>query len=267
MVELSPGWATDLAVLRHGGSSVEDRGSHLVVRSPDNPVFHWGNCLFVTDGDAVDDAARWVRTFEAEFPQATWVSIGLIRMPDDVRAWADQDVELELDEVLTTTTLPLRRPLAEGYTVHRLDGEDWEQSVRLGLAENARTGDYDPRGHEEFLRARNRTRRSLSDRDVGAFFGAFTDGLLVAELGIVRCGSTARYQSVGTDAPHRCRGLASHLLGVAASWSAEQGCDRWVIVTESTNAAGRVYRGVGFTPDTPNAQAYRKGARTAGSGP
>ena len=56
---------------------------------------------------------------------------------------------------------------------------------------------------------------------------------------------------------HRQRGLASHLLGLAAAWSAEQGCDRWVIVTEATNPAGRVYRSVGFELGAANVQVYR----------
>jgi GNAT superfamily N-acetyltransferase len=81
--------------------------------------------------------------------------------------------------------------------------------------------------------------------------------VLVADLGIVVCGTTARYQSVGTDADHRRRGLASHLLGVAANWSADRGCTRWAIVTEATNPAGRIYRGVGFEPDVGSVQAYR----------
>lgn len=77
----------------------------------------------------------------------------------------------------------------------------------------------------------------------------------------MRCGATARYQGVGTSAEHRRRGLASHLLGVAAQWSADRGCDRWVIVTEPTNPAGRVYRSLGFMPDTGAVRAYRRPAR------
>ncbi len=103
--------------------------------------------------------------------------------------------------------------------------------------------------------------RALSEQDLGASFGAFADGILVADLGIVRCGTTARYQSVGTNEQHRRRGLASHLLGVAARWAADRGCDQWVIVTEATNPAGRAYRSLGFEPDTGNAQAYRKPPR------
>ena len=54
MRHLPPGWATDLAILELCGSVVEDRTDHLLVRTPGNPGFHWGNCLFVTDTGAVD---------------------------------------------------------------------------------------------------------------------------------------------------------------------------------------------------------------------
>ena len=261
MRHLPPGWATDLAILELCGSVVQDRADHLLVRTPGNPGFHWGNCLFVTDAGAVDDAGRWVTTFRSDFPDATWVAIGLIRMPDDRAAWAAQGLDLELDDVLTTDTLPRPAPLPGGYVVRRLSGQDWARSVARSVAENDQTNDEDPRGYARFAQAQVRARRALSDRDAGATFGAFADDVLVAELGIVRCGTTARYQSVGTDREHRGRGLASHLLGVAARWAGDRGCDRWVIVTEATNPAGRVYRRLGFEPDSGNAQAYRKPQR------
>jgi GNAT superfamily N-acetyltransferase len=261
MRDLPPGWATDLAILEHCGSTVEDRGDHLIVRTPRNPDFHWGNCLFVTDEDPVGDAGRWVMTFQSAFPEATWVAIGLIRMPDDQDARVAQGLDLERDDVLTTRTVPRQTPRPKGYAVRRLSGQDWAQSVARSVAENCRTNEQDPQSFGRFAQEQVRARRALSERDIGASFGAFAGDVLIADLGVVRCGTTARYQSVGTDEEHRRRGLASHLLGVAARWAADRGCDRWVIVTEATNPAGRVYRSLGFEPDTGNAQAYRKPTR------
>lgn len=258
---LPPGWETDLCVLRHAGSVLEDRRDHLVVRSPHNPDFHWGNFVFVTESGAVNDAGRWVRTFESAFPTATWVSIGLVAMPDQPQSWTDYGLDVELDEVLTTRTLPRETGLDATYSVRRLEGDDWDQYVARSLAENDRTGEHDPRSFARFAAAQAQARRGLSERGIGAFFGAFMGDVLAADLGIVRCGTTARYQSVGTDAAHRRRGLASHLLGFAARWSADHGCNRWVIITETTNPAGRVYRNVGFEPDVGNPQAYRKPPR------
>jgi GNAT superfamily N-acetyltransferase len=261
MLDLPPGWATDLAILEHSGSIVEGCGDHLLIRTPSNPDFYWGNCLFVTDEDAVDDAGRWVKTFQSAFPSASWVAIGLIRMPADDDAWVTRGLELERDDVLSTRTIPRQTPLPEGYVVRRFDGDDWAQSVARSVAENDRTGEEERRSFGRFATVQAQARRALSDRDIGASFAAFADDLLVADLGIVRCGGTARYQSVGTDEDHRRRGLATHLLGVAARWAGDHGCDRWVIVTEATNPAGRVYRSVGFEPDISNAQAFRKPPR------
>jgi len=258
MPDLPPGWATDLAILEHSGSIVEDRMDHLVVRTPDNPDFYWGNCLFVMDERAVNAAGRWVKAFHSAFPAAGWVAIGLITMPVDQDAWVAQGLELERDDVLTTRTLPLQTPLPEGYVVRRFAGDDWAQSVARSVTENDRTREAEPRSFRRFATAQAQARRALSDRDISASFGAFAHDVLVADLGIVRCGRTARYQSVGTEQDHRRRGLAAHLLGVAARWAGDRGCDRWVIVTEATNPAGRVYRRVGFEPDIGNAQAFRK---------
>jgi GNAT superfamily N-acetyltransferase len=257
MRDLSPGWLTDLAVLELSGSTIEDRDDHLVIRTASNPDYHWGNCLFVLDPAAVDDADRWAGVFAHEFPDATWLAVGLARHPTDESRWRALGAEVELDEVLTTTAQPHCSAAPDGYEFRRHDGADWEQSVALDVRENERDGEYEPVGHERFVRARADSRRALSDRQVAAWFGAHADGQLVAQLGIVRCGTTARYQAVGTDADHRRRGLATHLLGLAAAWAADNGCNSWVIVTESTNPAGRVYRSVGFEPDDANAQAYR----------
>ncbi|MFL6168067.1 MAG: GNAT family N-acetyltransferase [Ornithinibacter sp.] len=257
-----PGWATDLAILEHTGSRLEEHEDHLVVRTPDNPDFHWGNFVLVTDGDAVDDADRWVGVFGAAFPDAGWMSVGLPRMPAAPGRWSALGLGLELEDVLSTRALPRPTPLAPGYTVRRLEGEDWEQDLARSVAENDATGAEDRTSFLRFARGQLLARQDLSARGLGAWFGAFTpDGALVADLGIVRCGSTARYQDVTTDEAHRRQGLASHLLGVAAQWAADSGCEQWVIVTGATNPAGRVYRACGFVHDTGTVQAYRSPAR------
>lgn len=260
-LDLDDGWATDLAVHELSGASVEDRGDHLVVRTPLSPTYHWGNCILVREADAADDPGRWLGVFREAFPSAGWTAVGLRRMPADAAPWSVHGVELELIEVLATSELPRETALPDGYEVRQLSGADWEQTVRLAVDENARTGSHAQESYEAFSRVRAERCRVLCEREgeIAAFFGAFGDGVLAAQLGIVRCGATARYQNVLTDSSHRRRGLASHLVGVAARWAADRGCDRWVIVTETTNPALGLYRSAGFEPDGANVQAYRPG--------
>lgn len=264
MDRLPRGWATDLGILELSGSTVQRHGDHLVVRSPSSPDYHWGNCLLVTDAGAVDDADRWVARFAEEFPEATWFTAGLPVMPSAPEAWARHGISLEELEVLSATQRPRSAPLAAGYSSRQFTDEDWALLADWELAENLASGEFDPVVHERFVQQTMATRRRLCQEGSAAWFGAFLDSALVANLGIVRCGDTARYQAVGTAPEHRRRGLASHLLGVAAAWSADRGCDVWVIVTESTNDAGRVYRRAGFTPDEAEVNAYRRPPLSAG---
>ena len=251
-------------MLRLSGAVIEDRGDHLVITSPDNPGYHWGNFLLVTDPQARNDAPRWVELFRATFPEARHLGIGLPAEPDP-EPWSAFALAVSSDQVMSATTLPVQRPAPDGYSIHQLVTPDqWGAAVAADLAENARTGEQpDDASYREFTMARMGTRAEMSDRGVAAFFGAFVGDECVSDLGIVLCGEeahgrvVARYQSVQTAFDHRRRGLAGHLVGVAARWAHERGAQRWVIATESDNPAGRLYRSLGFAPDTRSWQVER----------
>ena len=250
------GWHTDLAVLRLGGSAVEDRGDHLVVRTPQNPAFYWGNFVLVVDPEPAVDADRWLATFEREFPDAPHRAVGMVSAPGDPSAWQRLGFEVEHDDVLATDARPAPTPVPPGYLVRQIrDTVEWEQSTGLRITEFA--GDS---GHEaEFERRSTEQRMAMTERGATAWFGAFEGDRLAAELGIVDCGEgVARYQAVVTAADHRRRGLAGHLLGVAAAWAAERGARTWVIVAEDGSSAARLYRSRGFGPADRGYRATRR---------
>ena len=70
----SLGFRTDLALLTASGSVVEDRGTHLVVRSPDNPSYFWGNFLLLAQPPVPGGEKEVVAAFHTEFPLADHVS-------------------------------------------------------------------------------------------------------------------------------------------------------------------------------------------------
>lgn len=234
------GWTTDLAVLRLGGSRIDDRGDHFVVTTPANPGYHWGNCLFALDGP--DGPDRWLGVFTHAFPDATHRAIALAEGPSDPAAWADRGMVIEREEVHVGFDVPPSAPLARGYTVRRFGTPaDWACSTAL-------RGATDPvqRRFEERL---NLSRSQMSAAGHSAWFGAFDpEGDLAAELGIVDCGDgVARYQSVFTAPEHRRLGLTTHLLAVAAAWAKEErGAERWVIVADADSIAAALYRSRGF---------------------
>ena len=65
-----------------------------------------------------------------------------------------------------------------------------------------------------------------------------------------------------TRAPHRRRGLTSHLVGAASAWAAARGVHTWVILADAGEAPSRLYQQLGFVPAGPSSQAYRPAPRT-----
>jgi hypothetical protein len=62
----SPGYRTDLMVLSLGGSQITYRSDHVVVRTPANPHYWWGNFILF---DRSGDMAERLALFAAESPR------------------------------------------------------------------------------------------------------------------------------------------------------------------------------------------------------
>ncbi len=95
----SPGYATDLALLAREGGEVDDRGDHLVVRTPANPTFHWGNCLLLRSAPEPGTLADWLEVFRAAHPGARHVAIGI----DDPAADPSADEAVPLGSTSSAT--------------------------------------------------------------------------------------------------------------------------------------------------------------------
>ncbi|MHB1432994.1 MAG: GNAT family N-acetyltransferase [Streptosporangiaceae bacterium] len=241
----SLGYRTDLAILALEGSQITDRGDHLVIRTPENPDYWWGNFLLLRDL-APGPAGGWEARFAVEFPVARHVALGLDETDaGGVDPAALAGMTMERNAVLTAASVHAPPVPNTEAVIRTLAGEaDWRQSLDLAIAVSAGAAGGDP----AFLAARRTARRTLAEAGHGAWFGAFLDGTLVAQLGLVGCGpGLARYQSVETHPAARRRGLAGTLVWHAATSVLSGGPSTLVMVADPEDVAIRVYRSVGFT--------------------
>lgn len=261
----SLGCRTDLALLRLGGSTVEDRGDHLVVRSPHNPDHWWGNFLLLDRVPPAGAAASWLDRFAAAFPGAGHVCLafdGTDTGVDDLAWFTQRGFYAEAQVVLTASRVHPPAGADRVATCRALSSDDdWAQSVELSVRCNDQIPDRD------FLRrlaaARVATRRGLVRAGHGAWFGAFRGGRLVSQLGLFRAGAgLARFQTVQTDPAYRRQGLSRALLHHAARYGLDDlGAGTLVIVADPDYLAADFYRSVGFTDTEIQAQVEHVPAR------
>jgi ribosomal protein S18 acetylase RimI-like enzyme len=257
----SLGFQTDLALLRLGGSLIEDRGDHVVVRSHHNPRHWWGNFLLLESPPGHDETDRWLEAFAAEFPEAQHLALGFDGVegsPDALRSFADRGLSVEGQAVMTATRVhePPRPNRDAEYRALSTD-TDWEQLVELRVA--AMDEGLDASSYREFAVAKVATIRNLVDGGHGAWFGAFGDGRLLSGMGLFRAGDgLARFQSVETRPDARGRGLAGTLVHHASRHGfAELGARTLVMVADPEYSAIRIYRSVGFAETETQLQAEK----------
>jgi ribosomal protein S18 acetylase RimI-like enzyme len=257
----SLGYRTDLALLRLGGSEIEDRGDHLVVRSPHNPTHWWGNFLLLPAPPAADDVDRWLRAFATEFPEAGHVALGFDGTHgnvEDLSGFAERGLSVEGQAVMTATAVhEPPRPNRDAVCRALAGDDDWDQLVDLRMA--CIDAGHDPEAYRAFTVAKVATVRRLVEGGHGDWFGAFEDGRLQSGMGLFRAGADlARFQSVETRPEARGRGLAGTLVHHVSRHGFDVlGVRTLVMVADPDYLAIRIYRSVGFAETETQLQAEK----------
>ena len=67
---------TDIGIRRLGGATVADRGDHLVIETPANPDYWWGNFILLSTPPATGAADDLRTMFTGAFPTAAHIAFG-----------------------------------------------------------------------------------------------------------------------------------------------------------------------------------------------
>lgn len=228
-----------------GLTTFDDRGDHVVKRTPSMPDFWDGNAVILRDqGLGVSEG---LTRFAAAFPDASHISLCWDGPTPMGAQLTDTDLEPDISHVLK-----LDAPMAKAPHVPNIQfrpflrPEDWEQSLDLALEIGVEEG-FDPTPHRPYLHRRIAGRRQQVDAGLGLWFGGFDGDLLVGQLGLFLDQTLARYQDVETRKGHRRRGIARRLLSMAHLWQLDRAPDATlVILVDPDSAAERLYRRVGF---------------------
>jgi len=249
----SLGLATDVGLAATRGTLV-DRGDCLVVETPDDPGYYYGNLLVLPEPPLADSIDRWQARFHHELPNPEIRHVTLAW--DGIAGDAGPVDELEAagftmdHSVVMSAAAVIAHPVM--LPIRCL--EPHELTVDLAWA----VADRHDESYRRFLQRRVAWHRDLIARGIARWYGAFDGAHLVASLGLVDLVASsgpwsgplahhARYQDVETAVAYRKRGLASALLAAAANDAFSRGIATVVIVAEPGGDAARVYTRVGFT--------------------
>lgn len=253
MILRSLAWRTDLIFPAFDGVLLERR-DYLVVRTPSNPTFYWGNFLLFRRPPSPGDVERWPRLFAEEIgapPRVRHQTFGWDSPEGEAgatEAFVAHGFRLLHSSVLTASSVAPSPHLTEEIVVRPLDSDgDWHQATENQI--RCREDGHAEAGYRFFKEAEMARYRRMAQAGRGAWFGAFLGTVLVADLGIFHTGDLGRFQSVETHPAHRRRGYAGTLVYRAARHAlAHMGVGTLVLVADAGSPAERLYRSVGFLP-------------------
>ena len=249
---------SELIFLPDDGSLARIDGG-LVLLTPSNPTFWWGNSLRFDRAPRHDDFERWMRAFETHVhavqPASSHRTFG---WDGDDRGEVGRFVAdgFEYFEIIGLTAgrdQPLVAPhRAVEATPHRIAGDDWGSLCEMLVA--TRDPKHSEAAHREFTERQIDGWRALEARGQGGWFGIVEGGRVVSALGVFaerergpdgrRIG---RFQQVATLQSARRRGLCGTLVEHASRFAfAQLDVDTLRIAADENDAARRVYEGCGY---------------------
>lgn len=247
----SLGYQTDLIFAAFDGAIIQ-RDGYLVIRTPTNPSFYWGNYLLFDQPPLAGDYQRWQELFAKEIgtpPLVTHQTFGWDTTDNAqgvIEPFLENGFRVQPWVVLTTQKLIQPANVASEVIVRPLElDDDWMQSVENQV--ECREPEFAEDSYRLFRQRQMKRYRAMSQAGRGAWFGAFIGSQLVADLGIFYINQLGRYQSVQTHPKYRRQGIASYLVSQAGIYALERfGIETLVIVAEANSQAERLYQAAGF---------------------
>lgn len=244
-------YRTDLIFPTFDGE-ILDRGNYLVIRTPSNPTFYWGNFLLFDQPPGEGDYSRWQEIFIQEIgepPEVIHQAFGWDTTNDEkgaIQPFIDNGYYLEQSAVLTAQRDDLVAKPASGVKIRPLEtDDDWEQSIENQVI--CREPIFSEESYRLFRVNQAARYRQMVSQGLGVWLGAFTGNRLVADLGLFHTGELGRYQSVQTHPDFRRRGIAGAMVYKAGLHGLEHfNLETLVIVAEAGSPAERLYRSIGF---------------------
>jgi ribosomal protein S18 acetylase RimI-like enzyme len=253
LAELSRGWRSEFIVHRFD-ALVAERDDCIVVRTPHNPTFYWGNFLLLPDAPRDDQLAHWLRRFDEEIAAvqsaSAHVAIGVNASApiSPLPAWEAAGFCVIENALLRLERGQLQAPprAARGQVgVRPIDFDDeLDAFVDLQCADGY---GFEPAGYRVFRTQRMQRMQAMAAQGLAQWFGLWCGGVLAADCGLVRDGALGRFQNVATHPAWRRRGLCAALVHAVSRFGFEQwALDEILMIADPHDVAIGIYESLGY---------------------
>ena len=248
---------TDLIFAKFSGEVVT-MPHYVIIRTPSNPGYHWGNYLYFDRPPRAGDYQAWIELFQKEFPYYenphhyvfAWDSPS--SDTGEIKEFTDQGFELDSGVVLTAKKLVPPSRLNKDIEIKKIESaQQWDDATELQVA--CSDPKYFNDEYRDFKKKQMASYQEMTKAGKGHWFGAYLGDQLVGDLGIYFEDGLARYQNVGTHPDFRRQGICGTLVFETGEYAFKNfGVHTLVMEADPDYHAARIYESVGFAKKEVN---------------
>jgi ribosomal protein S18 acetylase RimI-like enzyme len=251
----SLGIQTDLLFRRFEGEVIE-KENYIVIRTPKNPGYRWGNFIVFQKPPESGDLDYWKTIFTKEIGMPPVYNHFVFGWDDSqgnvgvIEPFLEAGFKLEKTSVMTAQSINPPPKVNPHCTIHTFTKNDWQEWIDLEIAMNNAQEDNketDDQGFRNYLEGKVSEYQRMIEAGLGQWFGAYVDGELASSLGLFIWKNLGRFQMVATHPKFRRQGLARTLVYHAAQKGfTEMGAETLVMCADPDYVAIKIYESLGF---------------------
>ncbi len=252
----SIGLKTDLFFSEFAGN-VNTSKSNILIKTPNNPNYHWGNYIVFYSAPKKGDIKKWKQLFNDNFEyyksphhySFTWDNINesSLSTDDSIKEFVDDGFEFETHSVLTTNKLKTYKDHNTNFQFKTLNSnQDWEMAKDLQIV--CMDPKYANSNHINFKTNQMKQYQEMSKEGLGHWYGLFNKEQLISNLGIYGNKNFGRFQSISTHPNFRSQGACHDLLIHSSKhFSNKFKPTNFVIIADKSYHALGLYKSCGFS--------------------
>jgi ribosomal protein S18 acetylase RimI-like enzyme len=252
----SLGIQTDLLFRRFDGEVIE-KENYLVIHTPKNPGYRWGNFLVFEHPPEAGDLEKWKMIFAREIGIPPTYKHFVFGWDDPegnvgvIQPFLNAGFKLDKSSVMTAKAVNPPAKLNQDCVIRMFTKDDWREWIDLEVAMNQAEPEdkqeADDEGFRSYLQGKVSEYQGMIEAGLGQWFGAYMDDRLASSLGLFVWEKRGRFQMVATHPNFRRLGLAGTLVYYAAQQGfTDLGAETLVMCADPDYVAIKIYESVGF---------------------
>ena len=246
----SIGLKTDLFFHQFSGNVIS-KENYLVIHTPNNPEYYWGNYLIFDGPPKKTDSKKWIDAFKNEFGHRksidhiafTW-DLGEVSNLDE---FVEKGFHIDKSIILTLNEMSSPSLCSGNITLKEIQtNSEWKELIDLQILIGNSDGKYE--NYIKFTEKKFFTYKKIVSSNKGTWLGAYDSGKLIGDLGIFLTGAFGRFQNIETHPDYRGKNICRSLIYKAFHWIKNRNSKAIIVVESEANSLPlKIYKKLGFS--------------------